>query len=193
MTAWDKLPARTRNLVYLLLAFAGIGLWQTRDRWLGGDGLGGVLGGGQRPAPRGAVPEEIVPLHLAALEKKTGTFELGRDPFRYGVKPAPPPVYTPPPPPPPPPVQVSAPPPCPPVCPPPPVPPVTFQYVGNFGSPGRMIAVLREGNEVFNVLEGDVIKDKFIISKIGLESIEVRFVAFPDAAPKRLAIGARAN
>lgn len=195
MTSFAKLPARTRNLVYLLVGLLAIGLWQTRERWLGSDGLAAVLGAPTaRPTTNAAIPDEIVGLRLADLDKQSGSFELGRDPFRYGEKPAPPVVYTPPPPPP---VVVAPPPvPCPPNCPVPPKPqppPVTFTYVGNFGSPGRMVAVLRDGKEVFNALEGDVLKDQFLIAKIGLESVEVRFVNFPDAAPRRLAIGTKSG
>ncbi|HVS02973.1 MAG TPA: hypothetical protein VMT16_09400, partial [Thermoanaerobaculia bacterium] len=49
--------------------------------------------GGPRAAP---VTTQVVPLDLERLEPRSERFELGRDPFRYGVIEAPPPPPPPP-------------------------------------------------------------------------------------------------
>ena len=55
---------------------------------------------------------------------------------------------------------------------------------------GRLrLAVFSDGQEIFNVPEGDVLKEKFVVVKIGLESADLGFVGFPDTPAKRLEIG----
>lgn len=68
-------------------------------------------------------------------------------------------------------------------------PEVTLSYLGSFGPDGRRIAVFTasDGRSVINALEGDVIEGKFVVVKIGFESVDLGFVGFPDAAPRRLA------
>ena len=68
-------------------------------------------------------------------------------------------------------------------------PPVDVDLLGIFGPKSRRIAVLSDGEILLNVLEGGVVKEKFIVHKIGLESVDLTFVGFPDEAPHRLAIG----
>ncbi len=74
--------------------------------------------------------------------------------------------------------------------PPAPTPPaVDVVYLGSFGSGRMRLAVFTDGNEIFNVPEGKVLKEKFVVVKIGLESADLGFVGFPDAPAKRLEIG----
>jgi hypothetical protein len=62
-------------------------------------------------------------------------------------------------------------------------------YLGSFGSEEKRLAVFTDGSEIFNVPEGETLKDKFVVVKIGMESADVGFVGFPDTPAKRLEIG----
>jgi len=157
-------------------------------------------GAARRPEAREArsalaIPE-VTALRLGRLEVEPFAFAIGRDPFRYG--PAPPP----PPPPPPPPVDfealerarreaeeraraaaVDAARPKP--------PPVDIVYLGSFGPARNRVAVFsdQEKQEVFNARRGEVLAGKFILVEIGLESVSLKFVGFPDHPAQRLGIG----
>lgn len=78
--------------------------------------------------------------------------------------------------------------------PPPPPPPtpkppeITFKFIGSFGSKEHPIAVIQQGEQVLNVRAGDTLFGKFVLERVGYESIDVGFVGFPEAEPKRLAI-----
>jgi hypothetical protein len=160
-----------------------------------------------RPAARPAVNDgnaggkdvrAVLPLHYEALNRQSRGFTTGRDPWRF---------YQPPPPPPPPPhrltdaelralreaeearqrllaqqqaeaVRVAA------------IPkPATFTwtYLGNFGPAARRIAVFSDGQKVINSREGEILEGKFIVARIGYESVDIRFVGFPDWPAQRLA------
>ena len=186
-----KLAARERRLLLGLGAVLVIALLA---RWAGGDGVAAIGSdeGGKRGVQEdetGAV-REVVPLEVAALRPREGSFEVGRDPFRYGPVPTPPPPPPAPPPPPPPPQIVEV---APAVPPPPPVPqpPSTdhLRYLGSFGPSGRRIAVVLAGGELHNVREGAVLEGRFIVHEIGYESLAIAFVGFPDAEPRRLPAG----
>ncbi|MEO8277107.1 MAG: hypothetical protein ABI639_12910 [Thermoanaerobaculia bacterium] len=143
-----------------------------------------------------ALPQEMTELRIAELQSPTGALSVGRDPFRYGPFPAPPP--------PPPPTRAElaerarlaeearlareaaareA------LIPRP--PPVTLVYLGSFGSERRRIAVFADaaGENLYNVRVGDTVEGKFIVDRIGYESVDLKFVGFPDEPAKRLAIG----
>jgi hypothetical protein len=133
----------------------------------------------------------ITEVNLAALERQPGTFSPGRDPFRFfqaaPVQPAPPPAppreAAPKAPPPRPAQQANA-------APPKPRPPaIDFRYLGSFGPKERKIAVFSDTNEIFNALQGDVIKQKFVVVGIGYESADIGFVGFPSEPAQRLAAG----
>ena len=153
------------------------------------------FGRGTRGQPA-AIPEAVVALDLDQLVIRTRDLTVGRDPFRF----APPP----PPPPPPPPSKeelerrrreeeerlrqleleraerlIPRP------------PEVTLVYLGSFGPTERRVAVFSDAgrDKIYNALAGDVLEGKFIVDHIGYESVDVKFVGFPDAPAKRLAIG----
>ena len=70
-------------------------------------------------------------------------------------------------------------------------PEFTLQYVGHFGPPTRKVAVFSDGKNELIALEGDTLNNRFIVSRIGLESVEIKFVGFPDVPAKRVGIGRR--
>lgn len=153
------------------------------------------FGKGTRRADQ-ELPKEIVTLEIADPQGQPGALAVGRDPFRYGAPP--------PPPPPPPPTkeeleqrrleqearrlaaeeaarQAAIPRP----------PPVTLVYLGSFGTESRRIAVFADdkGENLYNVRVGEIVEGKFIVDRIGYESVDLKFVGFPDEPAKRLPIG----
>jgi hypothetical protein len=135
-------------------------------------------------------------LRLADLEQATGQYSPGRDPFRFGQVLSPQQTTT---------ArnaavarrramreaQAKQPPPQD-VRPTPPVPqppPVDVVFLGSFGPQTRRLAVFSDGAEIYNVLEGEILKEQFVVVRIGFESADVGFVGFPDAPAKRLEIG----
>lgn len=136
-----------------------------------------------------ALVDRVVDLDLAALAPKPGHVEIGRNPFRFGAKPAPPapprlaprpdPIEPPKPIEPPPPVDLG------------PQPPSAdhLAYLGSFGPRSGQIAVIRGRDDIWTARAGDVLEDQFIVKRIGLESIDIGFVGFPDAPIRRLGLG----
>nr|MBP9824920.1 hypothetical protein [Thermoanaerobaculia bacterium] len=70
-------------------------------------------------------------------------------------------------------------------------PPVTLVYLGSFGTEARRIAVFADdkGENLYNVRVGEIVEGKFIVDRIGYESVDLKFVGFPDEPAKRLPIG----
>ncbi|HVF61295.1 MAG TPA: hypothetical protein VNJ70_15915 [Thermoanaerobaculia bacterium] len=68
-------------------------------------------------------------------------------------------------------------------------PPFTMKYVGSFGPAGRRLAVFSNGKEIINARQGEVLQGKFVVARIGYESVDIQFVGFPAEPPLRLAIG----
>ncbi len=150
----------------------------------------GAPQGGRRASSKELSPDEVpvirkedfnTPRGAAAIDTGRDLFEL-RDPTR-----PPPPTPTPRPPspgegafigplPPPPPTPTPKP------------PDVTFKFLGSFGPKEHPIAVIQQGDEVFNARTGDTLFGKFVLRKVGYESIDVGFVGFADSETKRLAI-----
>lgn len=64
----------------------------------------------------------------------------------------------------------------------------TFKLIGIFGPKDRPIAVLANGDEIFNAREGEVVLGRWFVRKVGYESIDVGFVGFPPTETRRLAI-----
>ena len=155
----------------------------------------GKFGRGTRKSAA-ELPREIVELQLADLATQPHALSVGRDPFRFGPLP--------PPPPPPPPTRAAleemrrqeearrlaaenaareA------MIPKP--PPVTVVYLGSFGPEKLRIAVFADdkGENLYNVRVGEIVEGKFIVDRIGYESVDIKFVGFPDEPAKRLPIG----
>jgi hypothetical protein len=80
-----------------------------------------------------------------------------------------------------------------PLPPPPPTPmprppEITFKFLGSFGPKDFPIAVIQQGDEVFNARAGDTLFGKFVLRKVGYESIDVGFVGFDPGETRRLGI-----
>jgi len=210
------MDSRTKLLLGLL-AFVGLFAVWTWIGPGGGDGAAPSSGGaaydedgapvarsvpGARRAPAAKGPvDHVEELRVAALTVRPRGYTPGRDPWRF--------VDPPPPPPPPPPAppsaaeleaqrraaeeaarlraqmlaqqQTEAAKPKP--------PPFTMSYLGNFGPPNRRLAVFSDGKTIYNAQKGEVLAGKFIVAEIGYESVDIRFVGFPDWPPQRLAVG----
>lgn len=70
-----------------------------------------------------------------------------------------------------------------------PAPPaIGFKFIGSFGPKEHPIAVVQQGDQVLNVRAGDTLFGKFILRKVGYESIDVGFVGFPESETRRLGI-----
>jgi hypothetical protein len=63
-----------------------------------------------------------------------------------------------------------------------------WKYLGNFGPERRQVAVFSDGENIYNALEGDVLDGRFIVARIGYESVDIRFVGFPDVPAQRLGV-----
>lgn len=181
-------------LLVAILAFQLLPSFSLSGSGPAAEGGGGVVGGGS-----GAAAEEVVELDLELLTRGPGQFTPGRDPFNYGAPPPPPP------PPPPSPESVeqdrvrrataaaealeqvreqiaAGPPPAQP-------PPIDVVYLGSFGTAAKRLAVFSDGSDIINATAGSVIKDKFVVVQVGLESADLGFVGFPDVPPERLGAG----
>ena len=189
---------RQKLLLALLAVAALVFGWNRLGPWLTSDaGAGGPGGSGVGAAAGG--PVSVVDLDLDRLAHEPGSFSPGRDPFRY---------YTPPPTPPPGPTpeelaaaeaerrraaeaaaaaaaaaavaERDA---------PPKPPDFSLTYLGSFGPKDRRIAVFSNGDAVYNALVGDVLDRQFIVAHIGYESVDIKYVDFPDLPAKRLPVG----
>lgn len=204
-----NLQPRERRLLGILALLAGIllvrGLFMAAANRL--PARTGVAAAASRPAPpttrfgqrrRGAVelPTNVSRLETETLEIAPRDLTVGRDPFRFGPLP--------PPPPPPPPSadelerrrreqeerlrqleeerRLAA---------IPKPPPLTLVFLGSFGAENRRIAVFADqsGENLYNARPGDVLEGKFIVDRIGYESVDIKFVGFPAEPAKRLPIG----
>ena len=186
-------------LVLLLVVLVALVWWRFGPRLTGDGGAGGgrpvAVGSSSRPGITGTAElPEVVELRLEDLQAVSGDLEQGRDPFHVSrPEPAPPPTEpsksalreaierarqeqedeaT---------VSVARAVPRP--------PSVDVVFLGSFGADKNRLAVFSDGSEIFNVAEGDVLKDKFVVVRIGFESADLGFVGFPEAPAQRLEIG----
>jgi hypothetical protein len=143
---------------------------------------------------------DLPELRLAERAVEPGPLTPGRDPFRFGAPPAPPP--------PPPPtkaeleamrlaqeqaerqrleaerrrqIEEAR----------PRVPP-EVKYLGSFGPKNHRIAVFNDGSRIVNLSEGELLNGRFLVFKIGYESVDLKFLGFPNEPPARLPAGAPA-
>lgn len=73
--------------------------------------------------------------------------------------------------------------------PPPPTPPdFNYRYLGTFGSASRPIAAFSANGEIVNARVGDTIGGKFILLSIGIESVDIGYVGFPQDVRKRVPV-----
>ena len=143
----------------------------------------------RRPSVKEVNPDDVPPLQVSDFAPPSGPgADGGRDLFELR-DPTKPPLPTPTPAPPAPgDVRFVGPMPLPPPTPTPRPPDVTFKFIGTFGPKEHPIAVVQQGDQVLNVRSGDTLFGKFILKKVGYESIDVGFVGFPESETRRLGI-----
>ena len=183
-----ELEGSTRQYVLLgiLLAIAvGVVFYQLR----GGQGSGGGTHGRAQVEFKPHVIPELLPV---ATEQEAAA-EAGkiRNPFVYGPPPTPTPNLTPPPTRPP----VRTLPPRPTPTPNmievggrrlPPPPPFDQELIGYFGPKERLVAVFRKGKALNVAVAGDVLEDTFVLQSVGLESVTIGFVGYPEEVTTRV-------
>ncbi|MEJ5165471.1 MAG: hypothetical protein WHV67_00405 [Thermoanaerobaculia bacterium] len=64
-----------------------------------------------------------------------------------------------------------------------------YKYLGFFGPQDKKLAVFSDGKEIIDVFEGETIMDKFIVKKIGFESVTIGFVGFPEDITQKIEVG----
>ncbi len=134
-------------------------------------------------------PDDVPPLRVSDFAPPSGPgADGGRDLFELRDPTKPPPPTATPPPPAPGDVRFVGPMPLPPPTPTPKPPDVSFKFIGTFGPKEHPIAVVQQGDQVVNVRSGDTLFGKFILKKVGYESIDVGFVGFPESETRRLGI-----
>jgi hypothetical protein len=124
--------------------------------------------GGPAAAPKGSAMPQA--LHFDRLEPVPESPAAARDPFRFGVRPAPPPPPAPPALPPPPPVARPS------VPAVPTVPPITLTFIGRTVLPDqRVVASLSDGRNGFHALEGQIVDGRYRVVRIGEESLVIEY------------------
>jgi hypothetical protein len=204
MISGERLGTRRQALLLgalaVVLAFAVV-RWRSKDRSESAQRPGGATlavpgdeprSGGGRSRVREMSPDDVPMISPEDLDpRSSGSAGTARDLFDFR-QPTPRPLPTPTPPPPPPPgpgdsrfIGPLPPPPPPPTPTPPEIP---FKFIGTFGPRDRPIAVLVSGDQVVNARTGDVVFDRFILRKVGYESIDVGFVGFAPSERRRVGI-----
>ena len=180
------------GILGVLLVVAGVRYWSaSRGEEPAPPRPGAVATSGRRGQPP-AEPSEIPSL---ALGRGRGEIEgrVVRNVFAFHVPP-PPPAPPPPPPPPPFPAPGSAgfigprlPTPTP--TPTPIVPPaIPYRALGVFGPRERPIVTFEEGPRLINAREGDVLDGRFILRRVGRESVDFAFVGLPPEITRRIPV-----
>lgn len=177
---------RNQALLIVLLAVLLIVAWIRLGPLpsLGNDDGGPLFGNRSVDTAPGNLDGQV--LKLAEVGSELRSYEVKRDPFRFGEPPRPPaPAPTPPPvvvhrPPPPPPAPVNL---------GPQPPPLDLTFLGRFGPARRPIAVFTDGESIINAREGDVVGEHFLVLGIGFESVDLGYVDFPDLPAQRLGVG----
>jgi len=175
-------PERTRSLILVGVLAVALVVWWSRSG-ANGPGLappaqapaaGAVPASNPqaaRPAaPAPGQPQLPEPLKLPELELVAGEPDAGRNPFRFGMRPAPPP--------PPPPAQTYTPPPAPPPQPTGP-PPIQLQLKGITTFPdGSRVAQLKDPatGATFLVGDGEAFDGRYKVIKVGVQSVVVAYL-----------------
>lgn len=178
---------RQKTLLIVLGALLLIGAWRSLQPLLREEEtvapVAAVLPSGHK-GPRPG--DRLATLHLASLDRIPSGSTGGRDLWRFIDPPARQaetvPVHTELP------ALPSQPSPGPAVTAAPALPELSLEYLGNFGPPQRKIAVFSDGKTIYNAQEGDVIDGRFIVARIGYESVDIRLVDFPDLPAKRVGV-----
>lgn len=172
-------------LAVLVVVAVAIGFYQLRQSGAGGPGA--AAAGGVEFTPH-QVPQLLAWKFTPGPER---TSDGIRNPFVYGSPPTPTPNLTPRPTLPPRPTLVPRPTPTPNTIhvggrelPPP--PPFDRDYIGYFGPKHRFVAVFRKGKNVGVAVAGDVIADTYVLRKVGLESVTIGFVGYPEEVTTRV-------
>ena len=143
----------------------------------------------RRPAVKEVNPDDVPPLQVSDFAPPSGPgADGGRDLFELRDPTKPPLPTATPAPPAPGDVRFVGPMPPPPPTPTPKPPDVSFKFLGSFGPKENPIAVIQQGDEIFNARAGDTLFGKFVLRKVGYESIDVGFVGFAQTESKRLPI-----
>jgi hypothetical protein len=188
-------------VLFVFVKWSGSGKRSSATSASGAAAAGGALDPDKdRPAPaerRGRGPTPVSPDEIQALSPEDlrprlrGSVITERDLFdvREPTRPPPPtPTPTLPPPPPPGAAEFVGPLPAQTPTPTPAPPPIPFKFMGSFGPRERPIAVLVAGDRIVNARAGDTVFERFVLKKVGYESIDVEFLGFPYAPAKRLGI-----
>jgi len=159
---------------------------------IGGDAAGdegGAAFRSRRAAVKEVNPDDVPALQVSDFAPPSGPgADGGRDLFELRDPTRPPLPTATPAPPAPGDVRFVGPLPLPPPTPTPRPPDISFKFIGTFGPKEHPIAVVQQGDQVLNVRAGDKLFGKFILKKVGYESIDVGFVGFPEAETRRLGI-----
>lgn len=208
-----RIPVGTRTQFYVLLV-SGALLVFVLVRWRSGPSAPSAVAGRGAPASRAAGPleeERPGPRGPARANEKvitadevpivtTKDFDSQRDrregPTERNLfdlrpptpRPLPTPTAAPPPPPRPGEAAFVGPLPPPPPTPTPAPPDIPFKFIGTFGPRDRSFAVLVLGDQIVNARAGEVVFDRFILRRVGYESVDVGFVGFAPTETRRLGI-----
>jgi hypothetical protein len=144
----------------------------------------------RKPSAKEVSPDEVPILSAQDFSAKAGREapDTGRNLFDLREPTRKPPPTPFPPPPPPGDARFIGPLPPPPPTPTPRPPEISFKFIGTFGPKKSPIAVVQQGDAIYNVRAGDVLFNRFVLRKVGYESIDVGFVDFPSAEPVRIGI-----
>ncbi|MEO8189361.1 MAG: hypothetical protein ABI682_03385 [Acidobacteriota bacterium] len=142
---------------------------------------------------KAATPEDVQIITTKDLDPQRGRRDAQGSRNLFDLRaptPIPPPTPTPAPPPPPPPGSAAfvGPLPPPPPTPTPTPPEISFKFIGTFGPKDRPFAVLVAGDQIVNARAGEVVFDRFIVRRVGYESVDVGFVGFAPSQTRRIGI-----
>jgi hypothetical protein len=183
-----------------LLALLGVLLLALVYRYWPGDGAAGAgpsaraarPGAAARPGGSTLLPGEIPPLAIGASRGEVGGAVV-RNVFAFHVPPTPtpkPPPPTPTPFPKPGSIEFIGPrlptptPTATPIVP----PAVPFRALGIFGPRERPIVAFEDGARLINAREGDILDGRFILRRVGRESVDFAFVGLPPEITRRIPV-----